>query len=101
MASVEYWFLFVIDMAVVAVCVLALADAVRRPASAFVAHGKLTKPLWTGILVAAILVALMLGFVGSFIEGFHVAGFWSAVAGAILYSIISWALSALLLPKKA
>ena len=44
---------------------------------------------------------LLFWFVGSFIEGFHVAGFWSAVAGAILYSIISWALSALLLPKKA
>jgi len=40
---------------------------------------------------------LLFWFVGSFIQGFHVAGFWSAVFGAILYSIISWALSALLL----
>jgi putative membrane protein len=33
------------------------------------------------------------------VEGFHVAGFWAAVGGAILYSIISWALSALLLRR--
>ena len=37
---------------------------------------------------------------GSFVPGFHVDGFWSGVFGAIIYSIISWALSALLLAKK-
>ena len=44
--------------------------------------------------------ALTFWFVGSFVQGFHVAGFWSAFFGAILYSIISWALSALLLQKR-
>jgi putative membrane protein len=34
------------------------------------------------------------------VQGFHVAGFWSAFFGAILYSIISWALSALLLRNR-
>jgi putative membrane protein len=34
------------------------------------------------------------------VQGFHVAGFWSAILGAIVYSIISWAMSALLLPAK-
>jgi putative membrane protein len=43
---------------------------------------------------------LLFWFVGSFVQGFHVAGFWSAILGAILYSIISWAMSALLLPDK-
>jgi putative membrane protein len=43
---------------------------------------------------------LLFWAVGSFIEGFHVAGFWAGVFGAIVYSLISWALSALLLPKK-
>jgi putative membrane protein len=38
--------------------------------------------------------------VGSFVPGFHVAGFWSGVFGAIVYSIISWALSSLLVPSK-
>ena len=43
---------------------------------------------------------LLFWAVGSFVPGFHVAGFWSGVFGAIIYSIISWALSALLLAKK-
>jgi putative membrane protein len=42
---------------------------------------------------------LMFWAVASMIDGFHVAGFWAAVFGAILYSIISWALSTLLLQK--
>jgi len=44
---------------------------------------------------------LLFWAVGSFVPGFHVAGFWAGVFGAIIYSIISWALSALLLPKKS
>ena len=44
--------------------------------------------------------ALLFWLVGSFVQGFHVAGFWSAFFGAILYSIISWALSALLLRNR-
>ena len=43
---------------------------------------------------------LLFWAVGSFVPGFHVDGFWSGVFGAIIYSIISWALSALLLAKK-
>ena len=43
---------------------------------------------------------LLFWAVGSFVPGFHVAGFWSGVFGAIVYSIISWALSSLLMPKK-
>ena len=37
--------------------------------------------------------------VAHLIDGFHVDGFWSAFLAAILYSIISWALSTLLLKK--
>jgi putative membrane protein len=44
---------------------------------------------------------LLFWAVGSFVPGFHVDGFWSGVFGAIIYSIISWALSALLLAKKS
>jgi len=40
---------------------------------------------------------LLFWFVGSFISGFVVAGFWWGVFGAIVYSLVSWALSALLL----
>ena len=43
---------------------------------------------------------LLFWAVGSFMPGFHVAGFWSGVFGAIVYSLISWALAALLLPAR-
>ena len=42
---------------------------------------------------------LLFWAVGSFGPGFHVGGFWPAVFGAIVFSIISWLLSALI-PKK-
>lgn len=40
---------------------------------------------------------LLFWAVGSLLEGFYVAGFWSAVFGAIIYSLVSWLLSALVL----
>ena len=43
---------------------------------------------------------LLFWAVGSFWPGFHVHGFWAGVFGAIVYSIISWALSAILMPRK-
>src|SRR5919198_424376 len=42
---------------------------------------------------------LLFWAVGSLVPGFHVAGFWAGVFGAIVYSIISWILSALVMPK--
>jgi hypothetical protein len=78
-STFEGLFLTVVNLAVIVTCIVALADAARRPAAAFIAHGKLTKPIWTGILVAAILVALVLGFV-SFIGPF-------AVVAAIVYLV--------------
>jgi hypothetical protein len=77
--AVEGWFLTLLNLGVLATSVYALADAVRRPAAAFVAHGKLTKPIWTGILVGAILVSLVLGFF-SFIGAF-------ALVAAIVYLV--------------
>jgi putative membrane protein len=40
---------------------------------------------------------LLFWLVGSYIVGFHVDGFWAGFFGAITYSIVSWALSSLLL----
>jgi len=34
------------------------------------------------------------------VDGFHVAGFWAAVGGALLYSVISWTLSTLLFQQR-
>jgi len=48
-----------------------------------------------------IINGLLFWFAGSFIQGFKVDGFWAGVFGAIVFSIISWALSALVLPKKS
>jgi putative membrane protein len=39
---------------------------------------------------------LLFWWVGSFVDGFHVGGFWSAFFGAMVYSVISWLLSSLL-----
>lgn len=46
-----------------------------------------------------VLNALLFWGVASLVPGFHVAGFWAAVLGAILYSVIAWLLS-LLIPEK-
>ena len=46
-----------------------------------------------------IINGLLFWAVGSFVPGFHVGGFWVGVFGAIVYSIISWILSALI-PNK-
>ena len=61
----------------------------------------LTLPVTLVTLGLFILVinGLLFWAVGSWVEGFRVAGFWSGVLGAILYSIISWALSAILLRR--
>jgi putative membrane protein len=84
--------------ALIAALVLGLVNAVIRPILVILT---LPATILTLGLFIFVINGLLFWFVGSFIEGFHVAGFWSAIIGAILYSIISWALSALLLPKKA
>ncbi len=43
--------------------------------------------------------ALLFWAVASFLDGIQVSGFVSAFIASIIYSIISWALSALLLNK--
>lgn len=48
-------------------------------------------------LFTLVLNGLMFWIASSFIEGFEVRGFWWAVLAALIYSIISWAISSLLL----
>src|SRR3954470_12085275 len=50
-------------------------------------------------LFTFVINGLLFWFVASFVQGFVVAGFWPAVFGAIVYGLISWALSALVLGK--
>lgn len=78
--------------ALVAALVLGLINTLIRPILLL-----LTLPVTVLTLGLFIFVVngLLLWAVGSWLEGFHVAGFWSGVLGAIVYSLISWALSAL------
>jgi len=47
-----------------------------------------------------VLNGLMLWMVASFVDGFAIAGFWPAVFGAIVYSLISWAATSFILGDK-
>ena len=80
--------------ALVAALILGLVNAIIRPVLIL-----LTLPATVLTLGLFILVinGLLFWFVGSFVEGFNVQGFWSGVIGAILFSIVSWALSAVVL----
>jgi putative membrane protein len=79
--------------ALVAALVLGLVNAVIRPLLIL-----LTLPatlLSLGLFIFVI-NGLLFWWVGSFVDGFHVGGFWSAFFGAMVYSVISWLLSSLL-----
>jgi putative membrane protein len=47
-----------------------------------------------------VLNGLLLWFVATFVKGFAIAGFWPAVFGAIVYSLISWAATSLVVGAK-
>ena len=83
-------------VALIAALVLGLVNALIRPLLVL-----LTLPvtLLTLGLFVLVINGLLFWMVAQLIGGFHVAGFWSAFRAAILYSVISWALSALLLKK--
>ena len=79
--------------ALAAALVLGLVNSLIRPVLVL-----LTLPVTLVTLGLFIFVinGLLFWMVASFVEGFHVAGFWSAVIGAIVYALISWAASALI-----
>ncbi len=82
--------------ALFAALVLALVNTLIRPILLV-----LTLPFTVLTLGLFIFVinGLMFWAASEMVAGFHVAGFMSAVLGALLYSVISWALSALLINK--
>ena len=80
--------------ALVAALILGLVNAVIRPILILLT---LPATILTLGLFIFVINGLLFWFVGSFIAGFVVSGFWWGVAGAFAYSIVSWALSALLL----
>ena len=83
--------------ALVDALILGLINAFIRPLLILLT---LPATLLTLGLFIFVINGLLFWAAGSLVGGFHIAGFWSAVGGAILYSIISWALSAILLPSE-
>ena len=83
--------------AMIAALLLGLVNAVLRPLLLL-----LTLPVTLVTLGLFIFVinGLMFWLAGSLIEGFAVDGFWPAVFGSLLYSVMSWALSSLLTSGK-
>jgi putative membrane protein len=80
--------------ALAAALVLGLVNAVIRPVLVL-----LTLPatlLTLGLFIFVINGLLFLG-VAHLLEGFYVAGLWPAILAAILFSIVSWLLSALVI----
>ena len=83
--------------AMIVAVVLGLVNAFIRPVLVV-----LTLPatvLTLGLFIFVI-NGLLFWFVGSFVQGFTVAGFWPGLFGAIAYSVISWLCSALILGDK-
>ena len=83
--------------ALVAALILGFLNTLIRPLLVL-----LTLPvtvLTLGLFVFVI-NALLFWFVASFVEGFHVAGFWSAFFGWLVYALVSWAASALVFGER-
>src|SRR6187399_2711321 len=83
--------------ALIAALVLGLINALIRPLLVL-----LTLPVTILTLGLFIFVinGLLFWAVGSWLEGFRVDGFWAGVIGAIVFSLISWVLSAIFLRSK-
>lgn len=72
---------------------LGIVNSILRPILIF-----FTLPLTILTLGLFLLIinGLMLWLVSAVVSGFHVNGFWGAVVGSVLISIVSWVLSRLL-----
>jgi putative membrane protein len=83
--------------ALLAALLLGLVNTLLRPVLLL-----LTLPvtLLTLGLFIFVVNGLMFWLAGSMIEGFVVSGFWPGVFGSMLYSVVSWALSSLLVSGK-
>ena len=83
--------------ALLAALVIGLLNALVRPILILLT---LPATLLTLGLFIFVINGLLFWWVGSFVDGFRVSGFWSGVFGAIVYSLISWLLSSLLPARK-
>jgi putative membrane protein len=79
--------------AAIAALVLGLVNTLVKP---FLVLLTLPVTILTLGLFLVVLNALLFWGVAEILPGFNVSGFWAAVLGAILYSVIGWALSKLI-----
>jgi putative membrane protein len=81
---------FTIDSAstlILAGLLLGLVNAIVRPFALLLSLPALIFTLGLFLLVVN---AAMLGLVAFLLPGFHIYGFWTAVGGAIIVSVVSW-----------
>jgi putative membrane protein len=83
--------------ALIGALILGLINTLIRPILVLLT---LPATLLTLGLFILVINGLLFWLAAQLVGGFQVGGFWSAVGGAIMYSIISWILSSLLLDKK-
>jgi putative membrane protein len=83
-------------VALVTALLLGLVNTLIRPLLVLIT---LPISILTLGLFTLVINGLLFWFVASFVEGFHVGGFWSAFWGAIVYSLISSVASWLLIPR--
>ena len=76
---------------IIAALLLGVINAIIRPIMLLLSLPFILATLGFFILVVN---ALMLWFVGELVPGFRVPGFWTAFFGALIISIVNWALSA-------
>jgi putative membrane protein len=79
-----------------AALLLGLVNAVVRPLLVI-----LTLPITLLTLGLFLLVvnAAMLGLVAALLDGFTISGFWAAVLGSVIVSVVTWAASAWIGPS--
>ena len=83
--------------AMITALLLAVVNTIIRPLLVLVT---LPINILTLGLFTFVINALLFWFVASFVEGFRVAGFWSAFWGALAYSVISTLAASLLVPRE-
>jgi putative membrane protein len=72
---------------IIAGLLLGVVNAIVRPFALLVSLPALLLTLGLFLLVVN---AAMLGLVALILPGFRIAGFWTAVGGALIVSIVSW-----------
>lgn len=83
--------------ALIAAAVIGLVNMLIRP---FLLLLTLPVTILTLGLFIFVINGILFFVVGGLLESFEVQSLWSGILGAVLYSLISWALTALLLGDK-